>query len=942
MRPSRLFAHLFVLVVACAVCAAASPRTVVAAREPAAAIPAGGRIAGQYYDKQLKVTKTRLANGLVILSKEDHAAPVAYFSVFYKVGSRNEITGQTGLSHILEHMMFKGTHDLPPGSIARLFQLVGGEINAATDIDETYYHELISADKLELAVRVEADRMENSAFDPVQLSHEMTVVRSELEGDSNDPGQQLRDFTFDPLAFISHPYHWPTIGWIPDVENAAKHRDEIYNYYKGHYMPNNATVVVVGDFDTAQLVRLCQQYFGVYNTGVLERHFITPEPPQHGERRGVLRRPGTVGQVMIGWRGSVLGSADHYTMDVISLILSSGRSSRLYQALVEPGIADGVDAGNYDTHDPFVFTVSATAAQGVSDDKLEAGMEAEVDRLKTDPVSLEELNRAKRQIEAGFTYNNDSVSDQAQQLGFYQTVFGDYRYLATYLKRIDAVTPQMIQDVAKRYFTVDQRTVASFEPVALPPGTAPPPFTPIVHQFGAVSGKPTAAQQKMVSELETRFTSGKRVAAKSHVLPSRIVLPNGLVLLVQSNHANKTVAMTGLVRAGAAFDPDDKPGLSEMTSAMLSRGAAGKTALEIARSLEGVGASIDIGANVDDVQFGGKSLTKDFDLMVSTLSDELRRPDFPSDQLEKLRGQMLGGIDQERQDAGGTGGPGAVGAIAFAQALYPPHHPYWQPTLDAQQASIKSMTRDDLVGFYGKYYRPDTMALVIVGDVTRDEAVREVQKCFGDWARPAAAPRPLVIPDTPLPPAGTKPIYATMPDVSQTSILFGSVGQLKRSDPDFYAATVMNYILGGSVFGSRLGDLIRDQNGLAYTVYSGFDAGHGEGPFQIFIGTNPENAAKALYLMHQALDRFIQGGATQTEVDNAVAYLTGSFPLTLETNSGLASVILAEQDYGLGLDYVNRRASLYRSVTVAQVDALAKRLLHPNRSVLVFSGAPPR
>jgi len=921
MQILRLIALSFVLfaVAACTSYAASS----------LSAVSPGGKVVSQVFDKELGVTNTRLANGLVILAKEDHAAPVVFFGVFYKVGSRNEITGQTGLSHILEHMMFKGTKDLPPGAIARLFQRNGGEINAATDIDETYYHDLISADKLELAVRVEADRMENSAFDPIELQHEMSVVRSELEGDSNDPGQQLHDFTFDPLAFLAHSYHWPTLGWRADVENAAKHRDIIYKYYKDHYMPNNATVVVVGDIDTAGLVKLCQQYFGVYSAGIPEKHYITPEPPQQGERRGVLRRPGTVGQVLIGWRGSPLGSGDHYTMDVLSLILSSGRSSRLYQALVEPGLAGGVDASNYDTHDPYVFTVSATAEAGVSVDKLETGLETQVDKLKTEIVSDEELN-------------NDSVSDQAGQIGFYQSVFGDYRYLATYLPRIDAVTPQMVQAVAQKYFNVDQRTVASFDPILLPPNQEPPEFKPVVHHFGAVSGKPTPQQEKVLTQLEAKFNSKPLAAAKVREIPTRRVLSNGIVVLVQPNHANKTVALTGLLRAGGVLDPQDKHGLSEMTAQMLARGAAGKSGLEIARSLEDVGASLEVSTDTEAFRFGGKSLTKDFDMILSTLSDELRRPDFPAADLEKLRAQTLSGLQQQRQDAGGTGGPGALAEIAFSEALYPPNHPYRALSLDAQEASIKSIGRDDIVAFHDRYYRPDTMVIVVVGDVDVNQVCDELDKYFGSWVKPNN-PTPIVdIPDVALPATAPNTINVTMPDVSQTSILFGSVGQLKRGDPDFYGAMVMNRILGGSLFGSRLGDLIRDRNGLAYSVESNFDAGHGQGPFQIFIGTNPDNATKALSLMHQAIDDFIAHGATQNEVDDAVAFLTGSFPITLETNSGLANVILAEQDYDLGLDYINGRAALYRKVTVAQVNSLAKRLLHPDKCVLVFAGAAPR
>ena len=259
---AKLLAALLLTSAAPAAFAAPVPK----AAPPVAAnsAPQYGGIVSQTYDKSQSVTETHLANGLTILSKEVHAAPVAYFSVYYKVGSRNEISGETGLSHILEHMMFKGTNDLPPGAINHLFQTNGGQINASTGPDVTEYHELVSADRLELAARIEADRMENSQFAPKELAHEMTVVRSELEGDANSPDYDLYAYTFLPATFTAHPYHWPTIGWRSDVEAVADRRDVIYSYYRKHYMPSNAVVVMVGDFDTKKAVAICQKYFGVY------------------------------------------------------------------------------------------------------------------------------------------------------------------------------------------------------------------------------------------------------------------------------------------------------------------------------------------------------------------------------------------------------------------------------------------------------------------------------------------------------------------------------------------------------------------------------------------------------------------------------------------------------------------------------------------------------
>ena len=261
--------------------------------------------------------------------------------------------------------------------------------------------------------------------------------------------------------------------------------------------------------------------------------------------------------------------------------------------------------------------------------------------------------------------------------------------------------------------------------------------------------------------------------------------------------------------------------------------------------------------------------------MVSTLADELRHPTFPADQLERLRAQTLSGLEDARQDTGGTGGAGTQAEIAFADALYPKGHPYWEPSIDQSEAATKAITRADLLAFYGKYYRPDTMTLVVVGDVNTQDVLHQIQAAFGDWAKPATPAPALVIPDVPAPAQAPAPVIIPLADTPQTSLLFGYGGGLKQTSPDYFAAQMMNYMLGGDTFGSRLGHTIRDENGLAYSVDSGFDAQHGAGPFQFFVGTNPKNATSALDLMRQILAQMRQYGVTPDEVAQAKRYITG-------------------------------------------------------------------
>ena len=908
----------------------------------AQATPNYGTVVSQSVDKAQGVTETHLANGLTILSKEAHAAPVVYFSVWYKVGSRNEISGQTGLSHILEHMMFKGTNDLPPGAIDHLFLTNGGEINASTGEDRTEYHELIAADRLELAARIEADRMENSKFDPTELAHEMTVVRSELEGDANSPGFDLEANTFTPAAFTSHPYHWPVIGWRTDVEAVSGRRDVIYDYYRKHYMPNNAIVVMVGDFDTKKAVAIVQKQFGIYPAGILDTHNITPEPPQRGERRVTLKRPGTTGEVLVGYHVPETGQPDHYVLDVISQILSGGRSARLYQALVEKGIAQSASGNDSDNKDPYLMVFDGTPSAGVTNTAVETALEAEIAKLQTTPVTAGELARAITQTEATFIYQNDSVSGQANDLGAY-AVIGLPHYRATYLNKIRAVTAADIQRAAKTYFTADNRTVAYFDPQPVPAGAIPPP-PPVTDNFGSAKPITDPRQKALLANLDKEFNSVSPATTKpaSAPKPTRIVLPNGMTLIVQENHANKTVALSGFVRAGSAFDPDGKYGDAQMTAAMLGRGTTTKTALQLALSLESVGASVGIGAGEESASLGGASLSQDFGLTLNTLADELQRSSFPTDQIERLRAQILSGIEDSRQDTGGTGGAGTQAEIAFAQAIYPKGHPYWDPTLDQSAAAIKSLTRADLTAFYNTYYRPDTTALVVVGDVNTPDVIKQVTAAFGGWPKPASPAPALRIPDVPVPAKAPAPIVIPLADAPQTSILFGYSGGLTQTSPDYFAAQILNYTLGGDTFGSRLGKSIRDENGLAYSVSSGFEARHGAGPFQVFVGANPKNATRAITLLRQILTQEQQYGVTPDEVRLAKLYITGSYPLRLETNAGVAGVLTLAEDYGLGLDFPQRRNALYNAVTVEQVNAAAKKYLHPGTGVLVIAGATPQ
>lgn len=896
---------------------------------------------------EAQVHETILSNGLKILTKEVHASPVVAFQVWYRVGSRNEELGKTGLSHLLEHMMFKGTDIYKKGEIDRLMRENGAVNNAGTWKDFTYYHETLSSDKLELAMQIESDRMVNSLIDPKEFKAEMTVVRSELEGHENEP-DSLVSYEMYAMAYKAHPYQWPTIGWRHDVESVT--RNDLYKYYKTYYAPNNAIVVITGDFDTAKTLEMMRKYFGKIARQPDPPKVIAIEPPQLGERRAIVRKAGVAPRVMIGYHIPALGDKDNYALDVLELVLSSGTSSRLYKALVDKQLTTDAYASASYGKDPSLFTAGGTARSGVKIEDVETALLAEIERTKTEPISNEELQKALNQLEAQFIYTNDSVTDQAEQLGYFETLY-KWQFIDEYLKNARKVTPADVQNTAKKYLNAKNSTTVSFIP-EVPAAPAKTSYRIDERQrqkFGDIAAyKPDSESAFKKGFAELSYTGRKapaspvstsaKMPARSSATgsvgaskPTRVVLDNGMVVIVQENRSNSTIAINGKFNAGNIEDPDGKIGLAQITAGLLEKGTTNRTADQISNETDFVGINLSVGADTEYASFTGYSLTKHFDKMLDILSDMLRNPTFPQDEIDKIKSIKLSGI-KEQMDS-----PESLAFRMFNHTVFPAGHPYYQLTIDDELANTSAIQRDDITSFYKQHYGPEGMTFVIVGDVDTKQAIEKIKQYFGSWPKSGTG-MDRKIADTPLPDSITKKVIS-MPDKSQVDIVFGYPGQLKRNDPDFYAANVMNFILGGGgALGSRLGDEIRDKMGLAYNIYSYFDATRGAGPWIAYIGTNPANADKAIKTLVSQVELMKAKGAKASEMKEAVNYIAGSFPVRLETNSAVANTLKLAEYYNLGMDYIRNYQKIYRSVTLDQVNAAAKKYLHPDKYTLVIAG----
>jgi zinc protease len=931
------------------------------------------------------IREYKLANGMKVLLVENRVAPVATVLVVYKVGSRNEAVGYTGSTHLLEHMMFKGTPTFnreKNTQISATLQKVGADFNATTWYDRTNYFETVPSDQIELAIKLEADRMRNSLIADADRQSEMTVVRNELERGQNEPSEVLDEAVY-AAAFREHPYHHPTIGWRTDVEGVPTVR--LKAFYDTFYHPNNSTAIVVGDFERGHTLELVHKYFGAYPASANPiPQVYTEEPPQQGERRLVIRRAGELAIVQIAFhtpgvlgQNNVLSNEDLakramnppaqndiYPLVVLSNALSRGVTSRLYQALVEKQLAVNVNS-NADQHrDPGLFNVSATVRPGVEPKQVEETILSELRRAGEQGLTGAEVEKAKQQILAQVAYDRDGTFNIAEQMSEAEAV-ADWRFYKDYAANISRVQPADVQRVARLYFTEDNRTIGHFIPKGAgqtamagetgpvidaaggsgptgpiadgpsglfcrgvqfyrEPGVTVEPFETKAKEARDGGGDDAVEQNKSAAQASSK--SGSDFASRT----VRSQLPNGSTLLVLENHATPTLAVRGSFRAGSYFEPRDKPGLARITAEMLERGTKKHSKLEIASALESVGAHIDFSTDPFTVNIIARSLSKDLPLLMHTLSEELREPAFPQDELDKLKQQTIAEIQEQQASTGFRA------YERFTQLAFDPANPFYLPAGQKLISSINSITVDDVRRFYAEQYGGRSLILSITGDVNASEVRRQFEESFGSFA----GPRNVDINVTdPAQITTARREVVLIKDKASVDIYLGSAAPLRRNAKDYYAALLANSALGESTLSSRLGLQVRDKEGLTYGINSRFRSpGLAAGPWLIGVSVNPQNVEKAINSTVGVLRDYVQNGIRVEELADEKSSAIGSFKVGLASNAGLARALWNAEFYNLGADYLDRYPQLIQAVTVEEVNAAIRKYFRPDQLTVVLAG----
>jgi zinc protease len=897
---------------------------------PQAAVPRDQKLQAPLLTQNVR--KTVLDNGLTVLTKEVNTAPVVSVQVWYRVGSRNETPGINGIAHQLEHLMFKGTRQRPV-QFGRFFSALGSDSNAFTSYDQTAYFGTVEQDKLQAMLTLESDRMMNSIIDEAALTSEKRVVISELQGYENSPSYRLGR-AVQRAALPTSPYGLPVGGTKADVESFTV--QQVRDYYRRYYRPDNATLVIVGNIQTDAALALVRETFGPIAKPDTPLPTTLPkalsaERPGPQRQPIILREPGSAALLNAVYPLPNIAHPDMPALQVLDYILTGGRSSRLYQALVETGLASGASGYAANMMGGGWYDLSMTAAPGKALADMDAALDATLARLRQTPVSAEELDRAKTQLRASLIQGNRDIASQAQRLGDDQTSTGDYQFSDRFLSAITQVTSADVQRVATAYLAPARRTVGWFEPTqatadggpVVTPGRTGDAFNP---------GAPLDPAE-LAKYLPPLPLNSQRVA---QALPEKLTLANGLTVLLLPDRSSPTVTLSGYINAGTIFDKTSTAGLASLVSSNLMNGtgssSTGSTgiprqdALAIAKTLENRGAKLSFSTNREGTLISGLALSQDLPMLTNVLASVLQRASFPTAELELSRQRALTSLKLALDN------PASLGRRVFQQAIYPSNHPFYVfPT----EASLQRIQRQDLVTFYQQHYRPDQTLLTLVGDFDPTQVRTVLNQAFGTWGS-GGPPATVVFPPVSLPSASAR-INPALPGKTQAVTYLGYSG-IHRRDARFYAVQVLNQILGGDTLASRLGTEIRDRQGLTYGIYSAFQAGINAGPLVISMQTDPADTDKAIASTLKLLQQLRDQGVSASEVTAAVRSLTGSYPVGLANPDSLAETLLMNQVYGLTLEEIRQYTTKLAAITPAQVNQVIQDLIYPERMVIVTAG----
>lgn len=859
-----------------------------------------------------------LDNGLDVTLSKDDRIPIASVNLWYSVGPANEVEGRRGFAHLFEHMMLQESGHRR-GDYYSTLQAVGATgVNGSTDLDRTAFLEDVPSDQLELALWAESDRMGFllDAVDLKTLRNQQDVVRNERRQNvDNAPYGLAREEVYRQLFPPDHPYHHYIFGSHTDIQSAEL--DEVRDFFRRYYGPNNASLAVVGNIDIARTKRMVDKYFGSIPRGpeVPEVEVVVPEITE--EKRVVVTDTVELPAVYLSWVVENDFEKDAHG-GLAARMLGGGKASRLYRDLVHDlQIAQSVSADLRSLTHGSVFQIVATAKPGHTAAELEAAIGLVVNRMADEGPGASELEAAKVSTLAVTLKSLEPSDSVADRLNAYNHFFGDPDQLAKDLARFRETGPDDVRDFMREELARNRRVVVHVNPgpKVLPPDPPAPP--PPVEDPGPrpVSAEPwrntvPRATDAPVAELP---------------LPDTFKLDNGLTVHLVSRPELPLVTVQLTARSGTAGDPAGMPGLASFTSEMLNEGAGERSSLQIANQVTAMGSTLETGSSREASWVVAQSLKPNLDETVEILGDVVLRPTFPQAEVERIRSERLAALQQQRNQ------PMTSAYKVMWREHYGDVHPYGHLGLGTEQAN-RAAGRDDLVRTHRDVFRPPNAALILTGDLDEREARRLAERVFGDWTGDEPSRRSPPAPET----SGDRLFLVDRPGAPQTALVLAQPG-LARDDPDWSKLQLVNQVFG-DLFSSRLNQTLREKSGFTYGVDSEMSQGTEPGLLYVSMSVAREHAGASVDRTLVEMTKLKESGITEAELRESRESILRSLPSLFRTNGSTAGTVAHLYALGLPQDYYAGLESRLSKVTASDVAAVAQRYLRPDAVKVIAVG----
>jgi zinc protease len=866
------------------------------------------------------INEYRLDNGLQVLLFRDPSKATVTVNVTYLVGSVNESYGETGMAHLLEHMLFKGTPS--HASIFSELQDHGAQFNGSTSWDRTNYFETFDASEanVEWAIKLEADRMVNSLVRKEDLDSEMTVVRNEFESGENNPSRVLFQRVMN-AAYEWHGYGNSPIGSRSDIENVPI--DRLQRFYKNHYQPDNAVLVVAGRFDEARVLDLVAKSFGAIPkpARVLEQRY-TAEPVQDGEREVIVRRVGDIQILMAAYHAAAGSHPDFVPLQLAASVLADEPSGRIYKALVETGLAAEVGVQTLQQRDPGLVIFVAIVRGDASIDKARDTMFTVIDDLKQHPITDEELQRAKNNALSAFERAMNNSQAVALQLSEWAAI-GDWRMMFLDRDRVRSATADDAQRVALQYFKTSNRTVGMFIP-GEPDRAEIPPRPDVAKLLEGYKGDATRA------EGEEFDTSPANIDKRT----TRLDLPGGAKLaLLPKETRGDAVNATIRLNFGDERSLAGMSQISSLTAQMLMRGTTARTRQQLQDELDKLQTQLNVGGGGGQVGASLVSTRANLAAALKIALEVLRKPAFPENELETLRAEALASLDAAQNE------PQSIVVRAYQRHYdpYPANDVRHVPTVEEERAALQSATLKQLRDFHAGFYGASNAEIAVVGDFDADEIRKLLADELGGWK----SPKPYAEVLTPFPErpaAPTTQVFDT-PDKENAFFLAGTPFALTDSDADFPALVLGNYLLGQGA-SSRLFSRIRVREGLSYGVGSQLaaPAKSNGARFSTQAIAAPQNAAKVEASFRDEVGKVLRDGYTDAEVATAKEAWSQARQVARSQDGGLAGSLLGGLHNGRTMQWDADLEAKVRALTPAEIRAAMQRHLDLEKMTFMKGG----